>query len=116
MGLLKYAIFISGEPKILERSVGSRKTTRKIMAMALKNQHFDLEYFMKSTDVGLYNVAKEIFSYLDPPDLKNMEEIGKKNTTFEKFLNQERNFLYGKFEKVTLKIVKRKSGALIGPK
>merc|ERR1712228_6292 len=89
------------------------KTTRKIMVMALKNQHFDLEYFMKSTDVGLYNVAKEIFSYLDPVDLKNMREIGK---TIDNFLKQERDFLYGKFEKVTLKIVKKKSGEIIGYK
>ena len=34
-----------------------------------KMEYFDLEYFLKSTDAGLYNIAKEIFSYLDPPDL-----------------------------------------------
>ena len=57
--------------------------------MALEKQHFDLEFFMKSTDVGLYDVAKKIISHLDHEDLKNLWIIGKKNKTFEEFLKKE---------------------------
>jgi len=74
--------------------------------MALENQHFDLEFFMKSTDVGLYDVAKKIFSHLDPVDLANLGEIGKTNKTFDEFLKKERDFLWKKFEEATLKILK----------
>jgi len=88
---------------------------RKIMAMALENQDFDLEFFMKSTDVDLYNIAREIFSYLDPVDLNNLWAIGKKNKMIHEFLKKEKNFLYEKFEKVTLKVWKKKTGQLIGP-
>merc|ERR1719187_1147858 len=93
------------------------------MAMLKEKQNFDLEFFMKSTDVGLYDVAKEIFSYLNPWDLQNMEEIGKKNKTFDKFLEREEDFLWKKFaknkwfkntvyEKATLKI--RYRGLVVG--
>ena len=71
--------------------------------MAKVDQHFDLEFFMKSTDAGLYNVAREIFSYLKPLDLINMEEIGKTNKTFEEFLKKENDFLWKKFDRVTLR-------------
>merc|ERR1719192_2225972 len=70
-----------------------------------ENQHFDLEFFMRSTDVGLYNVAKEIFSYLDPEDLSNLMEIGKTNKTFNEFLKKEWDFLWKKFEEAKLKIL-----------
>jgi len=82
-------------------------------------QHFDLEFFMSSTDVGLYKVAKEIFSYLDPTDLKNLRKVGRKNKTMDEFLNREQNFLWKKFEKVTLeipkKIMKKKTAELFDP-
>ena len=74
------------------------------MATALENKHFDLDFFMKSTDVGLYNVAKGIFSYMDPPDLANLRLIGKTNKTFDNFLKKEEDFLWNKFEEVTFKI------------
>ena len=61
------------------------------MAMAKKEQYFDLEFFMKSSDVGLYNVAKEIFSHLNPRDLEEMRKV---NKTFYKFLKKEENFLW----------------------
>merc|ERR1712080_202298 len=102
---------ISGTFESLERKFEIQK--RKIMEMALEKQHFDLEFFMKSTDVGLYNVAKKIFSHLDPLDLNNLWEIGKKNKTFEEFLKKERNFLWEKFEKATLKILKTVIGYTI---
>jgi len=81
-----------------------------------ENPHFDLEFFMTSTDVGLYNVAKEIFSYLEPSDLNNLRKIGRKNKAMDEFLNNERKFLWERFEKVTLKIEKKKTDQLIGPK
>ena len=84
------------------------------MAMAKVDQHFDLEFFMRSTDVGLYNVAREIFSYLKPLDLIKMKKIGKTNKTFEEFLKKENNFLLKKFETVTLKVLKQYTGILIG--
>merc|ERR1719435_265163 len=98
--------------KILDDSQEKLKSEkkRKIMAMALGNQDFDLEFFMKSTDVGLYNIAREIFSYLDPVDLNNFWAIGKKNKMIDEFLKKEKNFLYEKFEKVTLKVWKKKTG------
>ena len=66
-------------------------TTRFLQSLGVvipkENPHFDLEFFMTSTDVGLYNVAKEIFSYLDPSDLNNLRKIGRKNKVMEEFLN-----------------------------
>ena len=84
------------------------------MATALENKHFDLEFFMKSTDVGLYNVAKKIFSYMDPPDLANLRLIGKTNKTFDNFLKKEEDFLWKKFEEVTFKIIINEIGQFIG--
>merc|ERR1712179_560484 len=69
---------------------------------------------MKSTDVGLYNVAREIFSYLEPEDLMNLIEIGETNKTFEEFLKKENNFLRKKFETVTVKVLKKYTGMIIG--
>merc|ERR1712156_555708 len=94
--------------------IENRSWKLKIMAMAKVDQHFDLEYLMKSTDAGLYNVAREIFSYLDPVDLMNLKEIGKTNKTFEEFLEKENNFLWKKFETVTLKVLKKYTGLLMG--
>ena len=82
--------------------------------MAKVDQYFDLEFFMRSTDAGHYNVAREIFSYLKPADLINLEEIGKTNKTFKEFLRKENNFLWKKFETVTLKVLKKYTGMLIG--
>ena len=78
------------------------------MAMVLEKQYFDLEYFMQSTDAGCYHIAKEIFSYMDPIDLKNLMEIGKKNKTFFEFLKKEEDFLWNKFHEVKLEL-KRKT-------
>jgi len=86
----------------------------KIMATTLENKYFDLEFFMKSSDVGLYNVAKKIFSYMDHPDLTNLSLIGKSNKTFDYFLKKEKDFLRKKFEKVTFKILKRETLQFIG--
>ena len=72
------------------------------MAMAKEKQYFDLEFFMRSTDVGLYNVAKEIFSHLSARDLQKMRQM---NKTFYGFLKNEKDFLWNKFEKVTLKVL-----------
>merc|ERR1711890_11132 len=105
---------ISGTFKSVERKFEIQK--RKIMAMALQKQHFDLEFFMKSTDVGLYNVAKEIFSHLNPKDLNNLWKIGKKNKTFEEFLKKENDFLWKNFEKAALKFMKTESGEVMGPR
>merc|ERR1712105_539751 len=78
-------------------------------------QDFDLEFFMRSTDVGLYNVAREIFSHLGSKDLVNLMKIGKTNKTFDEFLKNEKAFLWEKFEKVTLKVLKNLTGRFIGP-
>ena len=83
---------------------GGERLFCKIMATALENKHFDLEFFMKSTDVGLYKVAKGIFSYMNPPDLANVGLIGETNKTFDNFLKKEEDFLLKKFEEVTFKI------------
>ena len=73
--------------------------------MAQENQNcFDLQFFMESQDVGLYNIAKEIFSYLDPMDLNNMKKIGQTNKKFDSFLKKEEEYLNRKFEMVTLVI------------
>merc|ERR1712029_870101 len=98
----------------LDTRIENRSWKLKIMAMAKVDQHFDLEFFMRSTDAGLYNVAREIFSYLKPLDLIKMEEIGKTNKTFEEFLKKENNFLWKKFETVTLLVVKKFTGTVIG--
>ena len=68
-----------------------------------KMEYFDLEYFLKSTDAGLYNIAKEIFSYLDPSDLV---KIGKVTKTFSEFTKNEKDYLWNKFEKISMKIPK----------
>ena len=68
-----------------------------------KMEYFDLEYFLKSTDAGLYNIAKEIFSYLDPPDLV---KIGKVTKKFSEFTKNEKDYLWNKFEKISMKIPK----------
>ena len=70
--------------------------------MAQENQYFDLEFFMKHPDPGLYRIAKMIFSYLNARDLKNMTKIREKNKTFDDFLKKEEDSLWKKFEKVTL--------------
>jgi len=77
------------------------------MSTTEENQQFNLDFFIKSTDVGLYNVAKKIFSYLDPPDIKNFRKIGRKNKAIDEFLSKEQDFLWNKFEKVTLKTLKK---------
>lgn len=69
------------------------------MASANEERYFDVEFFMKSTDVGLYNVTKNIFSYLSAFDLKEMRKI---NKNFNEFLKNEEDFLTKKFEKVKL--------------
>ena len=69
-----------------------------------KMEYFDLEYFLTSTDAGLYNIAKEIFSYLDPPDLV---KIGKVTKNFSEFTKNEKDLLWNKFEKISMKIPKK---------
>ena len=68
-----------------------------------KMEYFDLEYFVTSTDAGLYNIAKEIFSYLHPSDLV---KIGKVTKTFSEFTKNEKDYLWNKFEKMSMKITK----------
>ena len=74
-------------------------------------EYFDLEYFVTSTDAGLYNIAKEIFSYLDPSDLL---KIGKVTKTFSEFTKNEKDYLWDKFEKMSMKIPKKSTGLIIG--
>ena len=74
-------------------------------------EYFDLEYFLKSTDTGLYNIAKEIFSYLDPSDLV---KIGKVTKTFSEFTKNEKDYLWNKFERMSMKIPKKSTGLIIG--
>ena len=74
-------------------------------------EYFDLEYFLTSTDAGVYNIAKEIFSYLDPPDLV---KIGKVTKTFTEFMKDEKDYLWNKFEKISMKIPKKSTGLIIG--
>ena len=62
--------------------------------MAKVDQYFDLEFFMRSTDVGLYSVAKEIFSYLNPGDFINLKKIGETNEMFKNFLKKEIVFCF----------------------
>ena len=69
-----------------------------------KKEYFDLEYFLTSTDAGLYNIAKEIFSYLDPWDLV---QIGNVRKTFAEFTKNEKDYLWSKFEKRSMKIPKK---------
>ena len=76
-----------------------------------KKEYFDLEYFLTSTDAGLYNIAKEIFSYLDPSDLV---KIGKVTKTFSEFTKNEKDYLWNKFEKMSMKIPKKFTGLIIG--
>ena len=47
---------------------------------------FDLQYFMQSSDVGLYEIAMKICSYLDC-DLKNLRSVEK---NCYQFLSQEK--------------------------
>jgi len=94
-------------------------TARFLQSLALstpkEHNQFDLGFFMSSTDVGLYNVAKKIFSYLDPTDLTTLRKIGRKNKLVDEFLNKEHEYLWKKFEMVTLKISKEKTAKVIGP-
>jgi len=94
-------------------------TARFLQSLALstpkEHNQFDLGFFMSSTDVGLYNVAKKIFSYLDPTDLTTLRKIGRKNKLVDEFLNKEHEYLWKKFEMVTLKISKKKTAKVIGP-
>ena len=76
-----------------------------------KKEYFDLEYFLTSTDAGLYNIAKEIFSYLDPWDLV---QIGNLTKTFAEFTKNEKDYLWSKFEKRSMKIPKKSCGLIIG--
>ena len=76
-----------------------------------KKEYFDLEYFLTSTDAGLYNIAKEIFSYLDPWDLVQIENLTK---TFAEFTKNEKDYLWIKFEKRSMKILRKSSGLIIG--
>ena len=76
-----------------------------------KMEYFDLEFFLKSTDAGLYNIAKEIFSYLDPLDLV---KIGKVTKTFSEFTKNEKGYLWNKFERMSMKIPKKSTGLIIG--
>ena len=76
-----------------------------------KKEYFDLEHFLTSTDAGLYNIAKEIFSYLNPPDLL---KIGKVTKTFADFTKNEKDYLWNKFEKIFMKIPKKSTGLIIG--
>jgi len=43
---------------------------------------FDLQYFMQSSDVGLYEIAMKICSYLDCDDLKNLRSVDKNCFSF----------------------------------
>ena len=74
-------------------------------------EYFDLEYFVTSTDAGLYNIAKEIFSYLHPSDLV---KIGKVTKTFSQFTKNEKDYLWNKFERFSMKIPKKSTGLIIG--
>ena len=67
----------------------------------MASANFDIEFFMKSTDVGLYNVAKKIFSCLSASDLKNNRKV---NRNFNEFLKKEEDFLTNRFEKVKLRL------------
>ena len=49
---------------------------------------FDLQYFMQSSDVGLYEIAMKICSYLDCNDLKNLRSVDK---NCHQFLSPEKN-------------------------
>ena len=49
---------------------------------------FDLQYFMQSSDVGLYEIAMKICSYLDCDDLKNLRSVDK---NCYQFLSQEKS-------------------------
>ena len=53
-----------------------------------REERFDLEFFMKSTDVGLYNIAKKIFSSAcqQPRDLVEFRKV---NKTFQDFITGE---------------------------
>jgi len=74
------------------------------MAMVEENEYFDLEFFMQSTDVGLYNVALNIFSCLNARNLSNVMKIGEKNKTFHYFLKNEEDYLWEKFESVDFEL------------
>ena len=50
---------------------------------------FDLEFFIRNGDAGLYQIAIEIFSNLSLQELKKMREV---NKTIEKFIEKERIF------------------------
>ena len=58
--------------------------------------YFDLEYFMRSSDVGLNGIAKKICSYLDIDDLMKLRLTSK---TCYKFLEQEKKFWIDLLEK-----------------
>ena len=84
------------------------KSKFQIMA---KMEYFDLEYFVTSTDAGLYNIAKEIFSYLHPSDLVKIRKVTK---TFSEFTKNEKDYLWNKFERMSMKIAKKSTGLIIG--
>ena len=76
-----------------------------------KMEYFDLEYFVTSTDAGLYNIAKEIFSYLHPSDLVKIRKVTK---TFSEFTKNEKDYLWNKFERMSMKIPKKSTRLIIG--
>ena len=84
-----------------ESSIGNEDPAILCWELEKKEEHFDIEYFMKSTDVGLYNVAKKIFSYAcqRPRDLVGFQKV---NKTFNEFIKKEEDSLLNKFEKVNL--------------
>ena len=66
-----------------------------------KEEHFDIEYFMRSTDAGLNNVARKILTYAcrRPQDLVEFQRV---NKTFHEFINNEEEALLDKFDKVRI--------------
>ena len=88
--------------------------TQKIKT-ALEKQHFDLEFFMKSTDAAM-SPRRYFHTRTHPVDLENLWEIGKKKKTFEEFLKKEKKFLWGrKLNELALKILKRQTAAFVQP-
>ena len=71
-----------------------------------KKEYFDLECFLTSTDAGLYREGD-----LFPSDLV---KIGKVTKTFSEFTKYEKNYLWNKFEKMSMKIPKKYTGLIIG--
>jgi len=78
-----------------------------------KEEHFDIEYFMRSTDAGLNNVARKILSYAcqRPQDLVEFQKV---NKTFHEFINNEEEALLDKFGKVVLRVHEKFTSRITG--